>query len=130
MRQNAGANRRAANDHRTRAALTKPRIKLRAPQAEVVAKDIKQWRRRLDIQSVGTAVHSKIDLAHLFCPPLLACSHPIIAGYRDQHCPGEPAFQAGKRQANEGRTVPPVGRMVRSPPNAVCPEPDAPHGGK
>ena len=47
----------AVHDHRARPALAKPATKSRPLQAEIVAKDVEQRRRGIDIHSVRAAVH-------------------------------------------------------------------------
>ncbi len=63
-RSNARPNRDAVHDHCARPALAQPATKSRPLQAEVVAKNVEQRRRGIDIQSVRTSVHLKGDFAH------------------------------------------------------------------
>ena len=51
-RRDARAHRRAVDDHRARAALAQPAAEPRALQAEIVAQDVEQRRRRIDVQGV------------------------------------------------------------------------------
>ena len=63
-RRDARAHGGAVDDDGARAALAQPTAEPRALQAEVVAKDVQQRRRRIDVHRVRTSVHSQVDGAH------------------------------------------------------------------
>ena len=63
-RRDARPNRRAVDDHRARPALAKSATKPRTLQAEIIAQDIEQRSRRVDIQGVRAAVHLQCYVAH------------------------------------------------------------------
>ena len=54
----------AVDDHRARPALAESAAKPRTLQAEIVAQDIEQRSRRVDIHGVRAAVHLQCDVAH------------------------------------------------------------------
>ena len=54
----------AVDDHRARAALAESAAEARTLQAEIVAQDVEQRRRRLDVHGVRAAVHLQRDVAH------------------------------------------------------------------
>src|SRR5262249_4398070 len=60
----AGADRRAIDDHGAGPALPEAASKARTLQAEVIAKNVEQRRRWFDIQRMRAAVHFKCDFAH------------------------------------------------------------------
>ena len=57
----------AVDDHRAGAALAEPAAEPRALQAEIVAQDVEQRRRRIDVHGVRRAVHLQRDAAHALC---------------------------------------------------------------
>ena len=63
-RRDARPDRRAIDDHGARPALAKSATKPRTLQAEIVAQDIEQRSRRVDIHGVRLAVHLQCDVAH------------------------------------------------------------------
>src|SRR5206468_12616370 len=56
--------RRAIDDHCARPALAKSATKPRTLQAEIIAQDIEQRSRRVDIQGVRSPVHLQFNVAH------------------------------------------------------------------
>ena len=69
----------AVDDHRARAALAEPAAEARALQAEIVAQDVEQRRRRLDVHRVRGAVDLQCDRAHARCSILIAESPDSIS---------------------------------------------------
>ena len=63
-RRDARPHRLAVDDHGAGAALAESAAEPRALQAEIVAQDIEQRRRRLDVHGVRAAVHLQCDGAH------------------------------------------------------------------
>ena len=63
-RRDARPGRRAVDDHCARPALAKSAAKPRTLQAEIIAQDIEQRSRRVDIHGVGSAVHLQCYVAH------------------------------------------------------------------
>ena len=63
-RPDARPDRLAVDDHRARAALAEPAAEPRTLQAEIVAQDVEQRRRRIDVHRVRRAVHLQCDVGH------------------------------------------------------------------
>ena len=63
-RRDAGADGRPVDDHRAGAALAEAAAELRSAEREVVAEDIEQRRRRIDVDRVRLAIHGEADGAH------------------------------------------------------------------
>ena len=62
---NAGADRLAFYDHRTRPALAQPAAEFCAAQLEVVTQDVEKRRSRVNVKGMSVAVHFQSNCAHI-----------------------------------------------------------------